>query len=239
VLSHALVVGLCGLLVAHALVMITFVILRFVERDMDDAVDSTWRGPFPDQSVLERIGRLLSVDPWYFPYQLPQPNATLSTMPGCLVLGFLLLIPVGFLSLTFTLRKMKVRPRHVFRLACYSLWLIPLVCFLAPSASLITRLSWSLLWVNGSRRNLPGWNARAGIWPDALLLHIHHVVLALVLLFAMGWWARSIAVYLRVPRPWFVALVLTVMASLGILAIAYVAPPFSQEVPHLLYQLFT
>ncbi|MFO0835420.1 MAG: hypothetical protein U0638_10635 [Phycisphaerales bacterium] len=133
--------------------------------------------------------------------------------PILIWLWWLLMIPV-FLLLPITLRRCRVRKTHLVRIGAYSL------VFAAGAIPLLTCTSRNIA---SGLRGLAAWHGRTGLGPDeqtcySLLEALWHgsVVLSPLLCFAMlvVFWGIVASRYLRLPRPWFVSAVLTLLSAL-------------------------
>lgn len=143
-------------------------------------------------------------------------------------------MPGAFLLLPATLSRAKVKARHLSRVMFYSLVWLPFVWFMltAPSVLNTTIDLHSYITTN---RNVPGGvNVAQSVWQTAYkyLLTINSVIVdyifmryefVITICAAFGWnvvwWWNAGARYLKIPRPFFVSLLLTILTTLFLIVL--------------------
>lgn len=139
--------------------------------------------------------------------------------PVLLVAMLVLAMPATLAVMPYSLRRAKVRGRHLVRLTAYWLVWMPVLCMAPAVGDSLHRQAdqWSYnLSMRAGRAGppLPAWRLSLA---DGLEWYTRHdsalaacLLLGLVLVF-WGWTARR---YLRLPHAWAVALALTLMSGL-------------------------
>ncbi len=139
-------------------------------------------------------------------------------LPAIYATAFAGLLPLTLILLPMSLRRAKVRIRHLWRIAAYFAPCAVLFAWLPGIYFACTALAW--LAVNptgntGSSGQFLAWLARVlSLFP--MLVCTATVVLTLVP--AWIFWGFACSRYLRLPRPWLVAGALVVVAWLAVLA---------------------
>lgn len=148
-----------------------------------------------------------SIVSWRFAYQhLWDPRMTVQRVgtilesPGSIVGATVILTPMMFFLLPVSLRRCRVAPPQVIRLACLSLVLLVLPVVIESSLSVFTATP------EGFRSIARG---RALAW-DWWSLRLGPLLLLVLLL---GWWTRACQM-LSLPRPGLVASILVLLSVL-------------------------
>lgn len=132
-----------------------------------------------------------------------------------IAVGGLLIMPLTFLCLPQTLRRAKVRKRHLLRIEAYSL-----VWFPVP-ASAAAVLAFSIEQVN--RIFLPTMGSPAWVdrWTRA---GMSWAVLVMICLWLAIWWAFAAGRYLRLPHVPAIGVAMTIIAMLAATLLTLIFP---------------
>ncbi|MEK6702640.1 MAG: hypothetical protein AABZ53_10275 [Planctomycetota bacterium] len=139
---------------------------------------------------------------WAFPYAnvTRVGRGTFDVPLGAveILLAFAVLIPLSFFLLPTTMRRAKVRPAHIFRIAAYWSLCVPLLGLIAPTlrhAQVIASLEWYRVTVSPGTHH-DHWTRVASAF---LSRHFASISLVLILLFAWWFWSTAAKRYLRLP----------------------------------------
>lgn len=172
--------------------------------------------PWKDASAGRITWPMFVTEPYPAPQRLHlsmmlQNSAAVFTVDPELVLKFVLLgllvaaaltvlMPIEFVLLPVSRRRGKVRWRHVWRVAAYSVtWPAVIIAIALLSVGLIAVLP---------------------SWQDNVLSVLIWLAFAPALSIVL-WWAVAIGRYMKIPRGWFIAPVFAVLAALVLVAAAY------------------
>jgi hypothetical protein len=170
----------------------------------------SWLIPAQSTSVWDSPSQFL------FPFFRLPWSTGLPPQPAMLSVLFALTVPPALVLMPFSLRRAKVRPRHLIRLTAYWLvWLLPAAVFPSWTEALYRALNSidSILQYNPTPRH----PRLAQAARDAIeFVSDHSSVLAAAFLFlALAWfWRQAARHYLRLPRPALVALGLVTLSLL-------------------------
>lgn len=109
-----------------------------------------------------------------------------------------LMMPLTFLLLPQSLRRAKVRKAHLVRAGVYAISWMWLALHLPFLYMLVGEAVWGWMWQ----------------YPGQEVVESQGQVWVLAMVFALVWWSVVTGRYLRLPRPWLVGLVLSVLSVL-------------------------
>lgn len=178
---------------------------------------------------------------WAFPFFDLGRGVSPVTLPMVLVCLVLLpAMPATLAALPFSLRKAKVKGRHLVRLSGYwALWAGPLALVPAFFGSIYSMI-WPLVTILAPPNFAP--NAPAGpTWIPATLNAIaarSNIVVMVILAVLMHWfWWNACKHYLKLPRPFFVALAQVAIALLFAAAAGFFLFAADDLITQLFYEL--
>ncbi len=167
-------------------------------------MDRSWR-----QTILEALFLPWSRSPWvtmtaHGGARVLSARAMTTTVINLgMALWLCALLPASCMLLPVTLRRARVRGRHLVRIAAYGLF--------APAAGI------------GAASLLAGLGLALGkagpIW------QAHHVLRFGIIIVVVAWWAAAIRRYLRMPHSLGVALLLSVLVGLAYVVLLWLLAP--------------
>lgn len=181
--------------------------------------------------------RAVHTEVWLFPYfgLASKGSRAFPPQAACMILLFMVIMPLTLFVAPATLRKHKIRPRHILRVGIYSLWLIPLAAVVVPVVITLGRCF-------GDLATLHNWNSPkpTGPWNwlhQAVQDQASKIVGVIIATLVLSWWWAAIARYLRLPQAWLITLILGCLAALGTFAFSFLIPGLSDYVPAVLNEL--
>ncbi len=247
--SRAFFIGLGGLLIAHlAAISLYFVCLALHQYTSNLIFYASGRlvtSSFTNASA--RVAEPTFLDclhtlafkprAWIFPY-FDLPGRGPGTMPpqaAAMLLLFLIFMPLSLLCAPTTLRRHKVRPRHIFRVGLYSFWLMPICAVIVPALIVLG-------WWFGGVATLHAWGTYPpdGVWASLQQIvetQAAKLISVLIALIVWTWWWAALSRYLRLRQAWLVTITLGFVAALATLAISFLIPGLSDYVPAVLNEL--
>lgn len=140
-------------------------------------------------------------------------------LPAVCAASFAGLLPLTLVLLPMSLRRAKVRIRHLWRIAVYFAPCAVFFAWLPGIYSASTVVFWRLTYNNAGGSGVTG-HVLAWFTPVAYRLPSLVCTATVVLTLVPAWifWGFACSRYLRLPRPWLVAGALVVVAWLAVLA---------------------
>ena len=141
-------------------------------------------------------------------------------LPSLWAASFAGLIPLTLILLPLSLRRAKVRVRHLWRIAAYFAPFAVLFAWLPGIYFASSVVVWRAIYAAGGGTGVTG-QVLAWIAPAASRLPslVCTATVALTLIPAWIFWGFACSRYLKLPRPWLVAGTLVVVAWLAVLAV--------------------
>ncbi|MEK6702639.1 MAG: hypothetical protein AABZ53_10270, partial [Planctomycetota bacterium] len=181
--------------------------------------------------------RAVHTEVWLFPYIDFSARGSRASPPqaACMILLFMVIMPLTLFVAPATLRKHKVQPRHILRVGIYSLWLIPFSGVCVPA---LLTLGWSF----GDIGTLHNWNSLTPTGPWSWLQQLienqaSKIIAVLIGTLVLSWWWAAISRYLRLPQAWLITIILGCLAAVGTFALSFLIPGLSDYVPAVLNEL--
>jgi hypothetical protein len=192
-------------------------------------------GQYPPYSLTQDLWRT------FFPFFSIAGSQNIPPQPVAMALLFTLTVPAALVLLPFSLRRAKVRQRHLVRLVAYWLvWIPPAAIFPAWTGILLRTLDSTATIVGYRLGRSDPWLARA--FRDASeSIADHSTLLATALVFlAVAWfWRQACRYYLRLPRPTLVSLgIVTLSLLLTAAAGFFIIPGADDFVIQVIYEAF-
>lgn len=175
-----------------------------------------------------------------FPFFRLPGSTGVPPQPALLSILFAFTVPFALVLLPFSLRRAKVRPRHLLRLTAYWLiWLVPAAAFAAWTDALYRMLyPLDVFVTHKTPALLKGLTVPARRVIELVSNHSNALAALLLFLGVTWFWRQAARHYLRLPRPTLVSLGLVTLSMLLTSSIGFFIVPGGDDIViQIIYEL--